>query len=158
MKFNGYITAIYNNFMIMEIYWKLKEYKLRCTRDPNWHNWITMRAATRTQILYLLMSVNSFILPDMIMNTNWDALERSWDPVSHERITPRAERNQIYFYIIFSKCPQFFFSSLKWWMLKKQRIHNVEGSALEKTCWDENVQLKWLYDLFVPFCVLLISA
>ena len=41
--------------------------------------------------------------------------------------------------------------------VKKQRIHNVEGSALEKTCWDENVQLKWLYDLFVPFCGLLIS-
>ena len=51
----------------MEIYGKLKEYKLRCTRDPDWHHWITMGAATKhTQIFYLLMSVNSFTLSDMI--------------------------------------------------------------------------------------------
>ena len=30
---------------------------------------------------------------------------------------------------------------------KKQRILDVKRSALEKTCLDENVQLKWLYDL-----------
>ena len=44
------------------------------------------------------------------------------------------------------------FFSLKWWMLKKQRIHDVKGSALEKTFWDENVQLKWLYDLSTFLC------
>ena len=54
------------NLTIMEIYWKLKEFKLRCSRDPDWHEWITMWAATRTQILYLLMSLYFFLLSDMM--------------------------------------------------------------------------------------------
>ena len=53
------------NLTIMEIYWKLKEFKLRCSRDPDWHEWITMWAATRTQILYLLMSLYFFLLSDV---------------------------------------------------------------------------------------------
>ena len=32
-------------------------------------------------------------------------------------------------------------------MLKKQRIRGVKGSALEKTCWDENVQLNGMISL-----------
>ena len=54
------------NLTIMEIYWKLKEFKLRCSRDPDWHEWITMWAATHTQILYLLMSLYFFLLSDMM--------------------------------------------------------------------------------------------
>ena len=52
-----------------------------------------------------------------------------------------------------------FFSYLKWWMLKKQQMHGVKESAPEKTCWDENVRLKLLYDLsaFVVCCLFLLA-
>ena len=48
---------------------------------------------------------------------------------------------------------------MKWWMLKKQQMHGVKESAPEKTCWDENVRLKLLYDLSAFFvCYLFLLA
>ena len=37
--------------------------------------------------------------------------------------------------------------------------YDVKRSALEKICWDENVQLKWLHDLsaFVVCCLFLLA-
>ena len=44
-------------------------------------------------------------------------------------------------------------------MLKKQQMHGVKESAPEKTCWDENVRLKLLYDLSAFFvCCLFLFA
>ena len=65
------------NLTIMEIYRKLKEFKLRCPWDPDWHEWITMWAATRTQILYLLMSLYFFLLSDVINVKNGYDVKRS---------------------------------------------------------------------------------
>ena len=67
------------NLTIMEIYRKLKEFKLRCPWDPDWHEWITMWAATRTQILYLLMSLYFFLLSDYWNNAIHRFLEEVGD-------------------------------------------------------------------------------
>ena len=43
--------------------------------------------------------------------------------------------------------------------VKKQQMHGVKESAPEKTCWDENVRLKLLYDLSAFFvCCLFLLA
>ena len=81
-------------------------------------------------------------LIDTLLRCPWKIV-RAWLTWTNNKA--RRAYSNLFLYSIFLMSSIFF--SLKWWMLKKQRIHDVKGSALEKTCWDENVQLKWLHNL-----------